>query len=280
VTSIDTGRAENASREGAGRTALVTGASAGIGRAFAELLAARGYDAILTARRRDRLEAVAAALRQTHGVRVHVIAADLADPAAPAAVVTDITSRGLHVDVLINNAGYGVPGRLTAMPWQTHHAFLRVMVGAVCELSHGLLPGMAERRWGRIVNVASLAGLLPAPAGHTLYAASKAFLIRFSEALSEEYAADGVHVTALCPGFTLSEFHDVTGTRDQVNRLPKWMWMDSPTVAEEGYRAVMRGDAVWVSGRVNQTIAWLARHAPQPLVRRAVALSGRRYRKA
>lgn len=178
--------AEGVSREGTGRTALVTGASAGIGRAFAELLAARGYHLVVTARRRDRLEAVAAMLRQQHGVSVHVIVADLADPAAPAALVAEIASRGLHVDVLINNAGYGVSGRLTALPWETHQAFLQVMVAAVCELSYRVLPGMAERRWGRIVNVASLAGLLPAPAGHTLYAASKAFLIRFSEALGAE----------------------------------------------------------------------------------------------
>lgn len=117
--------AEGVSREGTGRTALVTGASAGIGRAFAELLAARGYHLVVTARRRDRLEAVAATLRQQHGVSVHLIVADLADPAAPAALVAEIASRGLHVDVLINNAGYGVSGRLTALPWETHQAIRR-----------------------------------------------------------------------------------------------------------------------------------------------------------
>lgn len=265
--------------EGAGRTALVTGASAGIGRAFAELLASRGFGLVLTARRRKRLEDLAAALRQQHGVAVHLVVADLADPSAPAAIVADIEAHGLRVDVLINNAGYGVPGRLTSQPWQTHDAFLHVMVAAVCELSYRVLPGMVERRWGRIVNVASLAGLLPAPAGHTLYAASKSFLIRFSEALSSEYAGDGVHVTALCPGFTLSEFHDVTGTRDQVNRLPRWMWMDARTVVEQGYAAVMNGEPVFVNGRVNRTIAWLARVAPQGFLRRVVARSGGRYRK-
>ena len=205
------------SAEGAGRTALVTGASAGIGKAFAELLASRGFGLILTARRRDRLEELAAALRQQHGANVHIVVADLADPASPASLVSDLDAHGLHVDVLINSAGYGVPGRLTSLPWETHGAFLQVMVAAVCELSYRFVPGMVERRWGRIVNVASLAGLLPAPAGHTLYAASKSFLIRFSEALGSEHAADGVHVTALCPGFTFSEFHDVTGTRDQVS---------------------------------------------------------------
>jgi uncharacterized protein len=265
--------------EGAGRTALVTGASAGIGRAFAELLASRGFGLVLTARRRDRLEELASALRQQHGVSVHLIAADLADPSAPAAIVADMEAHGLHADVLINNAGYGVPGRLTSHPWHTHDAFLRVMVGAVCELSYRLLPGMVERRWGRIVNVASLAGLLPAPAGHTLYAASKSFLIRFSEALGSEYASHGVHVTALCPGFTLSEFHDVTGTRDQVKQLPRWMWMDARTVVEQGYAAVMNGEPVCVNGRVNRTIAWLGRVAPQRILRRVMARSAGGYRK-
>ena len=120
---------------------------------------------------------------------------------------------------------------------------LNVMVMAVSELTYRLLPGMIERRYGRIVNVASLAGLVPAPAGHTLYAATKAFAIKFSEALAHEGRPHGVHVTAVCPGFTLSEFHDVTGTRAQVSKLPSWMWMDAPTVARQGFDAVMDGHA-------------------------------------
>src|SRR2546428_9163734 len=113
------------------------------------------------------------------------------------------------------------------------------MVVAVAEMTRRLLPGMIERRFGRIINVASLAGLVPAPAGHTLYAASKAFVIKFSEALSHEVTRHGVHVTAVCPGFTLSEFHDVRGTRDRVSKMPSWMWMDSPTVPKQGFDAVI-----------------------------------------
>ena len=180
----------------------------------------------------------------------------------------------------MNNAGYGVPGRYEQSPWARHDASLRVMVTAVCELTHRLLPGMIERRWGRIINVASLAGHLPAPAGHTLYAATKAFLIRFSESLHAEHVHDGVHTCAVCPGFTYSEFHDVTGTRDKVSQMPGALWMDAPTVAEQGYAAVMRGQPVYINGRVNRTLAWLARVMPQGLVRRAVAGSGKRFRKA
>lgn len=266
-------------REGVGRTALVTGASAGIGQAFAELLAARGYGLVLTARRRDRLEALAVTLGQRHGVAVHVVVADLADPAAPAAIVSDLEARRIQVDLLVNNAGYGLPGKFNRPAWADHDRFLRVMVTSVCELTYRLLPGMIERRWGRIINVASLAGHLPAPAGHTLYAASKAFLIRFSEALHAERAAGGIHTTALCPGFTYSEFHDVTGTRAQVSRMPAVLWMDAPTVVAHGYDAVMRGEPVHISGRVNRAVAWLARVLPPRLARRMVGATGNRFRR-
>lgn len=144
---------------------------------------------------------------------------------------------------------------------------LRVMVTSVAELTYRLLPAMLERGYGRIINVASLAGLVPAPGGHTLYAATKAFLIKFSEALGHEVRAEGVHVTALCPGFTVSEFHDVTGTRDQMKGLPSWMWLDSATVARQGYDAVMQGLPIYVNGRINRTIATLVRVAPLWLIR-------------
>ena len=117
------------------------------------------------------------------------------------------------------------------------------------------------------------------PAGHTLYAASKAFLIKFSEALSHEVIARGVHVTAVCPGFTLSEFHDVTGTRDKMNRLPRWIWLDAPTVARQGYDAVSRGTPVYVNGGVNRAIATLVRVMPESLVRGVGRRLGRAYRK-
>jgi short-subunit dehydrogenase len=219
-----------------------------------------------------------AELRQQHGVEAEILVADLAAPAAPADLVAELTRRGLAIDVLVNNAGYGVPGRFEQVAWETHDAFLQVLVTAVCELSYRLLPGMIERRWGRIVNVASLAGHVPAPAGHTLYAASKAFLIRFSEALHAEHARDGVFTTAVCPGFTYSEFHDVTGTRAKVSQMPKLLWMDAATVAEQGYAAVMRGDPVYINGRVNRTIALAARILPVAVMRSLVGRSGRRFR--
>jgi hypothetical protein len=262
------------------RTALITGASSGIGEAFAEVFAAEGFDLVIAARRKDRLRAVAARLRERYAVRVDVIAADLSNPDASALLCGEIASRGLTIDALVNNAGYGVPGVFLASPWDRHQAMLQVMVVALAELTYRLLPGMIERGYGRVINVASLAGLVPAPAGHTLYAAAKAHVIRFSEALSHEVRPHGVQVTALCPGFTLSEFHDVTGTRATVGKMPSWLWMDAPTVARQGYEAVMAGVPIYINGRVNRTIAFLCRYVPLGIVTAIGRKLGRSYRKA
>ena len=248
------------------RTALITGASSGIGEAFADVFAAAGFDLVITARREDRLRAVADRIRRQYGRRVDVIVSDLSAHGAVNALCEELARRGIAVDALVNNAGYGVPGAYVKSEWARHEAFLHLLVVAVAELTYRLVPGMVERGYGRIVNVASLAGLMPAPAGHTLYAAAKAFVIKFSESLAYEVRARGVHVTALAPGFTYSEFHDVTGTRARVNRLPKFLWLDAPTVAREGFDAVMAGRALAVTGRVNRTIHVLGRLMPMSLV--------------
>lgn len=246
------------------RTALVTGASAGIGVALAREFATHGYDLILTARRADRLEALAAELK-ARGTKAETIAADLADASAPEALMAEIGKRGLQVDALVNNAGYGVPGHYRNTDWKAQADFLQVLVTAVAHLSHLALPGMIDRRFGRILNVASLAGLIPGSAGHTLYGASKAFVVRFSQSLALEAAPFGVNVTALCPGFTYSEFHDVTGTRERMKSMPPFMWMTSEAVAAQGYRAVERGDVICVNGPVNRGIAVIAKLMPESL---------------
>ena len=265
--------------EGQGRTALVTGASSGIGKAFAELLAAKGYGLVLTARRRDRLEELATALRQRHHVDTHIIVADLAEPGASSTIASELRRQGLTVDFLVNNAGYGVPGSYTNVTWSDHSRFVQVMVTAVLDLTYQLLPGMAARGWGRIVNIASVAGMVPAPAGHTLYGASKAFLIRFSEALAAENNDRGIHVTAVCPGFTWSEFHDVTGTRDRMNKMPGFLWLTAPDVVREGYDAVMRGNPVIVNGWIYRFLVWLAGATPRSFARWVSGRFGSQYRK-
>jgi short-subunit dehydrogenase len=258
--------------------ALVTGASSGIGAAIAREYAARGVPLVLTARREDRLQALAAELRPR--VDVVVVAADLSDPAGPGRLLAAVGERGLVVSRLVNNAGYGVPGRYLSRDWDTHAAFLQVMVTSVAELTRRLLPGMEARGFGRVLNVASLAALVPSSAGHTLYAASKAFVIRFSESLAQEERARGVHVTALCPGMTYTEFHDVNGMRSRVSKLPKWLWLDAASVARLGVDAVERGDARCVTGGANRLLAGLSKYLPERAARALVEGRSKDFRDA
>jgi short-subunit dehydrogenase len=261
------------------RRALVTGASSGIGLAFAHVLGAEGYDLILTARRVDRLEQLADDLRSKYSVDVAVIATDLAEPAAVERLLLDIEQRALRVDFLVNNAGFGVPGSYASTSWAAQREFLQVLVIAVAELTHRLLPPMLERRWGRIINVASVAGLMPGVAGHTLYAASKAFVIKFSESLALETARHDVRVCASCPGFTLTEFHDVTGTRAQVNTMPSFMWLQADHVARESYEAVMRGVPVYVPGRLYRALVGVGRIMPQSVVAAVMKRNANKFRR-
>jgi short-subunit dehydrogenase len=261
------------------RTVLITGASSGIGEAFARVFAAHGWHLVITARREDRLRTLQHELESGYSVDVRRITADLADPATPMRLADELSGADVRIDALVNNAGYGVPGNLLASPWATHAAFLRVMVTSVVEMSYRFLPPMLEAGYGRIVNVASLAGIVPPAAGHTLYAAAKSFAIKFSQSLAAEVRAGGVNVTALCPGFTQSEFHDVTGTRQMVRQLPKWMWMDAYTVAKRGYAAVMAGEVVHVTGGVNRVLAVLSKVLPESIMLAAVRRNAAKFRK-
>ena len=247
------------------RTALITGASAGLGAAFARLLAAEGFDLVLVARREERLQALAQELQGQHGITAHVRPADLADPAAPQRLHDGLTADGIHVDMLIANAGYTVGGAFIDSAWDKQAALLEVMVTGLAHLNHLFLPDMVERGWGRVINVSSLAGHLPAAGGGTLYSASKSFVIRLCESLNLENMDKGVHVCALCPGFTYTEFHDVLGNRETVNKLPKFMWMDAETVVRQGYEAVEAGRPVIINGRINNLIVLFARLIPQRL---------------
>lgn len=263
------------------RLALVTGASAGIGAAFARRLAAEGFDLVLSARRVERLEALAEELRAMPGVEAFVAPADLSDPAGARRLLEQVAGLGRPLDVLINNAGYGLTGAFAQTRWADQQAFLQLMVVAPCELAHKLLPGMVERRYGRIVNVASVAGLIPGAAGHTLYAGAKSLLIKFSQSLHLEAAPHGVHVSALCPGFTYSEFHDVNGTRAQISAAtPKWAWLQADKVVDDGWRAVEANRAVCVPGLLYKLICGAVRLVPDWLALAVMRAQGPRFRKS
>ncbi len=261
--------------------ALVTGASAGIGAEFCRQLADRGYSIVLTARREGPMQELLDGLRRRHGVDGRVLSADLSRPEAVRGITSALEDAAIEIEFLVNNAGYGVSGEFTEPDWRVHKDFLAVMLESVCELTWHLLPGMQSRGRGYIVNVASLAGLVPGAARNTLYGATKSFLVRFSESLAMENEETGVAVSALCPGFTYSEFHDVLGIRDQVSQMPAWMWMDAPEVVRYGIDSVMRDKPrlVAVPGRANRFIAMLSRKLPLKTTQGMTQRQSRRWRK-
>jgi short-subunit dehydrogenase len=262
------------------KTALITGASAGIGRDYARFLAARDYDLVLTARRKDRLDALARELKQGFGTKVTVIAADLADPKAPAQLAAGIARRKLQIDYLVNNAGYAVPGLYNDVKWEAQRDMIQVMMTAVAELCHIFAPLMAARGHGRIVNIASVAAYLPGTKGGTLYSPVKAFVMRLSQSLALEYKERGVNVISLNPGFTWSEFHDVAGNRAAMNRLPGFVWLEGPRVVREGHEAVEKGKGpVIVNGWLYRVLAALFKLLPENLTNR-ISGSGTRNRQA
>ncbi len=263
------------------RLALITGASAGLGTAFAHVYAAHGYDLAITARRVDRLEALADQLRLRHGCAVLVVPADLADVDAPRQILDRIADEGRPVDALVNNAGYGEATPFGAAGWAAEAAFIRVMFTAVCELTHRTLPGMRDRRFGRIVNVASLAGILPGSPNAALYGAVKSALITFSQSLHLEARDAGVHVSALCPGLTYSEFHDVNHSRAEMTALtPPWLWMGADEVAAAGYEAGEANRPLCVPGAPNKAAAFLAKLLPDEWVMALLARGSRTGRGA
>ncbi|HRD72128.1 MAG TPA: SDR family oxidoreductase [Aquimonas sp.] len=255
---------------------LITGASAGIGAALAREYARRGQALILLARRRDRLEALQSELSAS--VACEILVADLSDPSAPQHISQHIKDKQWAIHGLVNNAGYGLPGKFHAPAWEEHARFLQVMVTSVCELTWRLLPDMQARGAGEILNVASLAGHVPGSAGHTLYAASKSFMIKFSESLALENNSLGIRVSALCPGFTFSEFHDVTGTRGQVSKMPSWMWMQAEEVARQGIDALQAGHIVFVPGRINRLIKAVTQILPDRWMLKLVQKQSKNFR--
>jgi hypothetical protein len=239
------------------RAALITGASAGLGAEFARQLAARGCDLLLVARREERLKELAGALAARHGVRADVFAADLAEPDARVRIADFVRDHGLVIDWLVNNAGVAGPDLLEERAWAEQARFFELMMLSVAHLCHLFLPGMRERGFGRVINVSSFAGRLARPAGAN-YGPAKAYLVALSEELALMMRGSDVHVCALCPGFTHTDFHEVAGLMDMKRRLPGFIWYDAETVVREGIQAVERGDAIWISGRLYRWLDPLA----------------------
>ncbi len=241
---------------------LITGASAGLGAEFARQCARRGDELVLVARRRDRLEALAAEVG-----RAHAIVADLAAPGAPKKVIDAIADQGLTVSTLINNAGFGLTGKFADLPLDRQREMIDLNVGALIELTHLVLPKMRERHEGAILNVASTAAFQPGP-GFGVYFATKAFVLSFTEALHQELKRTGVKVTALCPGPTRTEFGEVAGVTSKA--FDKFA-ADAPAVVAAGLKGLQRNRAIIVPGLTNKISAQSSRIIPRPAMRRIVA---------
>lgn len=263
------------------RLMLITGASAGIGAEFARQYAELGWDLAITARRLERLETLKAELEERFGIHVLPIAADLAKDGAVDEILGAIKAEGRFVDGIVNNAGYGLPGTFFNTEWSDQADFIRVLYTVPCELVHKCAASMAQRGYGRIINVASVAGYTPGTAGHSLYSSVKSALIKFSESVHAEAKSAGhnINCCALCPGFTWSEFHDVNGTREQTNKMPGWMWMEAEPVVRAGIKAVEKGAVVRVPGVPNKIITTLLRILPEPLGRALTAGNSKRFRR-
>lgn len=238
------------------RTALITGASSGIGKSFAEVFAEKGYDLVLVARREDRLKSIARRLGEIHGVSSEIIIADLALPESPKLIFDCLDERGIEINAVVNNAGYALARPFSDTTWEEQNALINVTMVSLTQLCHLFIPQMKKRGSGHIINVASIAAYAPELPGN-LYNAAKSYVVHMSEALDMELKPFGVNCLALCPGLTDSEFHETMGIRQALDFIPKWRWMNSYTVASQGYRAVKRGDAICINGRLNRSLVQL-----------------------
>lgn len=245
------------------KTALITGASFGIGAEFARIFAREGYNLVLVARTADKLRQVASELEKAHGTRSLILAADLTDPGAPAYVIDQTTRADIQVDVLVNNAGFGQYGFFAQNDLEECLRQIQLNVTTLTHLTRLYLPAMIERKSGGILNVASTAAFQPGPL-MAVYFATKSYVLLFSEALANELSGTGVTVTCLCPGATATEFHkraNATGMR-----LLKMGSMDARTVAEDGYRALVAGKPLVISGFKNWLVAQSLRCSPRRMV--------------
>jgi uncharacterized protein len=259
-----------------GTTCLITGASSGIGAELARRLAARGLGVTLVARREDRLTELADELRAAHDVEVEIVAADVSKERARSRMFNEIEQRGLTVEVLVNNAGFGSGGRFTSLDAAKEASMVRTNCEAVVELTGHYLPEMVSRGRGAVLNVASLIAFQPVPYQAT-YGATKAFVLSFTDAVHEEMRGTGVTVTAVCPGPVRTEFGEQGGFGGADDRIPDALWLSAEKVAKDALDALEAGDRVTVPGAGNQLAALWGQHLPRsillPLVKRVWPVS-------
>ncbi len=245
--------------------ALITGASTGIGKELAKIFASDGHDVVLVARTQSKLDAVAAELEGAYGVSAHVVPADLTDPGAPASIFAALEAKGIQLDYLVNNAGFGANGPFAELALEPQMDMLQVNINALVELTHRALRGMLARGKGRILNIASTAGFQAGP-DMAVYYATKGFVLLFSEGVAEEVKGSGVTVTVHCPGATATEFAGRAGNDESF--LFKLGAAPADKVARHAYKSMMKGKVVAIEGVMNWISAFSVRFGPRALVRK------------
>lgn len=248
-------------------TALITGASAGIGESYAKQLAAAGSNLVLVARDLTRLENLATDLRSAHGVEVEVLQADLSDRTQLDKVC--VRAAGEDIDLVVNNAGFGIKQPFVGGTIEAEQNLLDVLVTAVMRITHAALPGMIARDRGGVINVSSIAGWMSSGT----YSSAKAWVTSFSEALATLHRKSNVHVMALCPGFTRTEFHSRANM--EIETIPNWMWLDVDVVVSKSLKDLKNGKAISVPGMQYKFFSFFAQYLPRPIVRRLSVASRR-----
>jgi len=246
------------------KNVLITGASAGIGKAITEKFAQEGFGIILVARRKVELDKIADDLKSKYNVFTKVIVSDLSDSKSPTKIYQQLEKENIPVDILVNNAGYAIKETFSGANYISHEKMLQVMITSLVQLSHLFLPQMKERKYGKIVNIASVAAFLPPMTG-SLYTGIKTFVLNFSIALDFETKPFGVDSIAVCPGLTYSEFHDSMGIQKEMNGTPRFIWQTSEKVAEETYKATIKGKTIIINGWPNKFAIFIMKFLPQKL---------------
>ena len=246
--------------------ALITGASSGIGLQIANNLASKGYNLILTARREDRLLTIANEIAEKFDVKVDYISCDLSDIDTPKQIFKFCLSRGYEVEILINNAGYGIASPFHETPMEVEEDFIRVLGTSVIALSKIFLPSMIERQSGKIMIVSSVASFSPPSSIQALYGPIKTFMNRFSDAININYNHLGITSTALCPGFTVTEFHAASGVQNEMDRVPSFMKFSAVRVAKEGVDAMFAGKPICVPTMTYKTLVFMLKYLPASIL--------------
>ena len=252
------------------KTVLITGASSGLGKDFATLFAKKGYNLVLTARRKKNLEEIKDNLTNQFGIKAFIISCDLSDLKSTEEIYNFCEDNKIQINVLVNNAGYGLTDSFEEVPLKGHIDFINVLSTSAIALTRLFLPGMIKRKFGRIINISSVAAFAPFTNSGGMYIATKLMLLKFSEMIHNDYKNKNIFSCSVCPGFTHTEFHKEM--REFKSSIPSFMWMDSRTVVEQAYEASMSGKEIIINGWRYKILVFLMKIAPKSLVK---LLSGR-----